>query len=126
MGAIIVVERRRRGEHPVFFRTGLGEKQRLDAEVAIAEQGYIQRTRSLEERVRTTHREISHGQRRLIAAEEGVRAAREQVRIGTIEFQNGRTTAFELVRLAGIRRRRAALFAGARAEREGGPLSSNS
>jgi len=85
---------------PLFFRSGLGEKQRLDAEVAIAEQRYIQQTRSLEERVRTTHREISHGERRLSAATEGVQAAREQVRIGIIEFQNGRTTAFELVRLA--------------------------
>jgi outer membrane protein TolC len=85
---------------PLFFRSGRGEKQRLDAEVAIAEQRFIQQTRSLEERVRTTHREISHGERRLTAAEEGVQAAREQVRIGIIEFQNGRTTAFELVRLA--------------------------
>jgi outer membrane protein TolC len=85
---------------PLFFRTGLGEKQRLDADVTIAEQQYIQQTRSLEERVRATHREIAHGERRLTAAEEGVEAAREQVRIGIIEFQNGRTTAFELVRLA--------------------------
>ncbi len=33
------------------------------------------------------------------AAREGVTAAQEQVRIGLIEFQNGRSTAFELVRL---------------------------
>jgi hypothetical protein len=31
---------------------------------------------------------------------DGVRAAQEQVRIGVIEFQNGRLTAFELVRLS--------------------------
>ena len=85
---------------PLFFRTGRGERDRLDAEVAIAEQRHIQQTRALEDRVRTTHRELSHGQRRLGAATEGVQAAREQVRIGLIEFQNGRTTAFELVRLA--------------------------
>jgi outer membrane protein TolC len=85
---------------PLFFRTGLGEKDRLDAEVVIAEQRYIQQTRRLEDQVRTSHRELSNGQRRLGAAREGVQAAREQVRIGMIEFQNGRTTAFELVRLA--------------------------
>ncbi len=39
------------------------------------------------------------GRRRMVAAREGVAAAQEQVRIGLIEFQNGRTTAFELVRL---------------------------
>ena len=33
------------------------------------------------------------------AAKNGVEAAKEQVRIGLIEFHNGRTTAFELVRL---------------------------
>jgi outer membrane protein TolC len=85
---------------PLFLRTGRGERDRLDAEVAIAEQQYIQQTRTLEDRVRTAHRELSNGQRRLSAATEGVQAAREQVRIGLIEFQNGRTTAFELVRLA--------------------------
>ena len=42
---------------------------------------------------------MSNSQRRLKAAREGVRAAQEQVRIGLIEFQNGRSTAFELVRL---------------------------
>jgi len=85
---------------PLFLRTGRGERDRLDAEVAIAEQQYIQQTRTLEDRVRTAHRELFNGQRRLSAATEGVQAAREQVRIGLIEFQNGRTTAFELVRLA--------------------------
>ena len=35
----------------------------------------------------------------LTAAKEGVDAAQEQVRIGLIEFENGRSTAFELVRL---------------------------
>jgi outer membrane protein TolC len=85
---------------PLFFRSGLGEKDRLNAEVAIAEQRYIQQSRSLEERVRASHRELSNGDRRLSAAKDGVEAAREQVRIGMIEFQNGRATAFELVRLA--------------------------
>ncbi|MFN0157574.1 MAG: TolC family protein [Bacteroidota bacterium] len=84
---------------PIPLRSGLGEQDRLDAELTIAEQRYIQHTRALEEQVRTSYRELSHGQRRLKAAREGVEAAQEQVRIGQIEFQNGRSTAFELVRL---------------------------
>ena len=49
--------------------------------------------------MRATHREVSHGRARRQAAREGVEAAQEQVRIGLLEFHNGRTTAFELVRL---------------------------
>jgi outer membrane protein TolC len=67
--------------------------------VALAEQQYIQQGRELEEEVRSSYRDLFHGQRRLKAARQGVTAAAEQVRIGLIEFQNGRTTAFELVRL---------------------------
>ncbi|MCH8125904.1 TolC family protein [candidate division KSB1 bacterium] len=84
---------------PIGFRSGLGEKDRLHAEVILAEQRHIEQARALEEQVRTSHRELFHGRRRLDAAIEGVEAAQEQVRIGLIEFRNGRTTAFELVRL---------------------------
>lgn len=84
---------------PIGLRSGFGENERLDAEVVIAEQRYIQQSRLLEEQVRTSYRDLYHGKRRLTAAREGVLAAQEQVRIGLIEFQNGRTTAFELVRL---------------------------
>ncbi|MGH7492339.1 MAG: TolC family protein [bacterium] len=84
---------------PIGFRSGLGEKDRLEAQVLSAQQNYIEISRLLEEQVRTTHRELSHGKARLKAAREGVEAAQEQVRIGVIEFQNGRATAFELVRL---------------------------
>ena len=84
---------------PIGFRNGLGEEDRLQAEVMIAEQRYIERGRALEEEVRSSYRELFHGRRRLEAAKEGVAAAQEQVRIGLIEFQNGRSTAFELVRL---------------------------
>lgn len=84
---------------PIGLRPGRGERDRLRAEVTIAEQRVIDQRRQLEERVRTSYRELDHGQRRLGAAREGVAAAREQVRIGLIDFQNGRTTAFELVRL---------------------------
>jgi len=85
---------------PIGLRSGRGERDRLQAEVMVAEQSYIQQTRALEEQVRANYRELFHGSRRLKAAREGVEAAQEQVRIGLIEFQNGRTTAFELVRLS--------------------------
>lgn len=84
---------------PIGFRSGLGERDRLDALAVIAEQRSIQQMRILEEQVRTSYRELFHGKDRLKAAREGVEAAQEQVRIGLIEFQNGRSTAFELVRL---------------------------
>jgi outer membrane protein TolC len=84
---------------PIGLRRGRGERDRLQAEVMIAEQVYVEQTRLLEELVRANYRELYHGSRRLRAAREGVDAAQEQVRIGLIEFQNGRTTAFELVRL---------------------------
>lgn len=84
---------------PIGLRSGLGEKDRLDAEVVIAEQRYLERSRSLEDQVRSSYRELQHGTERLRAAREGVNAAQEQVRIGLIEFHNGRSTAFELVRL---------------------------
>ncbi len=84
---------------PIGLRSGMGEKERLEAEVSIAEQQYIEQTRVLEEQVRAGYRDLFHGQHRLKAAREGVSAAQDQVRIGQIEFQNGRTTAFELVRL---------------------------
>jgi outer membrane protein TolC len=85
---------------PIGFRNGLGEKDRLQAELASAEARYTEQERSLEAQVRTTYRELVHGNERLSAAKEGVEAAGEQGRIGRIEFYNGRTTAFELVRLA--------------------------
>jgi outer membrane protein TolC len=84
---------------PIGFRNGLGERDRLEAEVLRAEQTYIETTRQIEQEIRTNHRVLIHAQRRTSAAHEGVIAAQEQVRIGRIEFYNGRSTAFELVRL---------------------------
>jgi outer membrane protein len=84
---------------PIGFRSGLGEKDRLDAQVLTSQQAYIEESRVLEEQVRGAYRELSHGKSRIVAARAGVDAAQEQVRIGLIEFHNGRLTAFELVRL---------------------------
>ena len=84
---------------PIGWRSGSGERDRLDAEVALAEQRLIQQERMLDDEVRANYRDLLNGKRRLKAAREGVEAAQEQARIGLIEFQNGRSTAFELVRL---------------------------
>ncbi len=85
---------------PIGFRPGLGEKDRLEAEVLSAKERYIELSRSLEQQVRSAHRQLSDGNDRLKVASDGVAAAQEQVRIGMIEFKNGRITVFELVRLS--------------------------
>lgn len=84
---------------PIGLRSGFGEQERLEAELTRAQQREIQLSRALEEQVRASYRDVSNVKRRLKAAKEGVEAAQEQVRIGLVEFQNGRSTAFELVRL---------------------------
>ena len=84
---------------PFGFRRSAGERDRLNAELSSARTRQTELSRALEEQVRAAYRELSHGQDRLSAAGEGVDAAQEQVRTGLVEFHNGRSTAFELVRL---------------------------
>ena len=84
---------------PIGGRSGGGERDRLRAQVMEAEARYLSAARLLEEQVRAAHRELYNGRRRLALARNGVEAAQEQVRIGQIEYRNGRSTAFELVRL---------------------------
>ena len=84
---------------PIGLRPGLGERERLRGEADRAYQQYIATKRKLEEAVRSAHQELLHASRRLTAARTGVVASSEQVRIGRLEYQAGRTTAFELVRL---------------------------
>ncbi len=84
---------------PIGLRSGLGEQGRLEAQVLSAQQRAVAVSRQLDEQVRATHRELSNAKGRLKAARDGVEAAQEQVRIGLLEFHNGRATAFELVRL---------------------------
>jgi outer membrane protein TolC len=84
---------------PIGLRSGFGEKDRVEANVLGAEQRYIEQSRALADQVRATCRDLWHGKARLEAARDGVDAAQEQVRIGLIEFHNGRLTAFELTRL---------------------------
>lgn len=85
---------------PLGGREGRGERDRLRGLLGRREQQLEAARRALDEEVRARHREVSNGERRLAVAREGVSAAGEQVRIGIIEYRTGRTTAFELVRLA--------------------------
>jgi len=84
---------------PLGLRSGRGARDELRAQVSLAEQRKVAVERSIEESVRANHRELVNGSRRLEVAREGLDAAFEQVRIGMIEYKNGKTTAFELVRL---------------------------
>ena len=85
---------------PIGFRAGAGDHQRLSAQADLAEQRAIATRRSLEERVRVAYRELDHASKRMEAAQSGVNASLEQARIALIEFRNGRTTAFEVTRVA--------------------------
>lgn len=85
--------------YPIGSRSGHGERDRLKAQVVQNEQRYITAKRNLEEQIRSTHRELQNGTRRLEISRTAIDAAQEQVRIGLIEYRNGRSTAFELVRL---------------------------
>jgi outer membrane protein TolC len=85
---------------PIGLRPGLGERDRLEAEAMNVEQRHIELQRILEQQIRAAHRELKNSSDRLKAATFGVEAAEEQTRIGRIEYQNDRITAFELVRLA--------------------------
>lgn len=86
--------------YPIGSRTGLGRRDEARAQVIMSEQNYIAAERLLEEQIRSSHRELENGIMRLQIARDQVKAAQEQVRIGLIEYHNGRSTAFELVRLA--------------------------
>ena len=85
---------------PLGNREGRGERDRLRARVVRAEQNLLAGQRILEEEVRAQHRELQRGTKRLEIATRGVAASIKQVEIGMLEYTNGRTTAFEVVRLA--------------------------
>lgn len=85
---------------PLGLRPGFGERERLQGEADRAYQQYLAVQRALEEQVRAAYQELLHAKERLKAASSGVVASAEQVRIGMLEYQVGRTTAFELVRLS--------------------------
>lgn len=86
---------------PIGFRAGAGEHARLEGEWRAAQQRYTAARRVLEDQVRAAYRALMNSKKRVEAARMGADASLEQVRIGLLEFRAGRTTAFELVRLAG-------------------------
>ena len=85
---------------PIGLRPGGGERDRLSAERLRSEQLYLNAKRTLEEDVRAYHRELLFASQRLNAAQEGVEASFEQVRIGVLDYDTGRISAVELVLLA--------------------------
>jgi outer membrane protein TolC len=86
---------------PIGLREGRGERDRLQAEAERAQAQLVAGQRSLSDEVRSGHRELVNASARLDAARRGVDASIEQVRIGVLEYNNGRSTAFEVTRLAG-------------------------
>jgi len=85
---------------PIGNREGRGERDRYRAEIVRAEQQLLSAQRDMEEEVRAQYRELDRGRLRLELATRGVNASIKQVEIGMVEYNNGRTTAFEIVRLA--------------------------
>ncbi len=86
---------------PIGLREGRGERDRLQAEAERAQAQLVAGQRTLTDEVRSGHRELLNATARLDAARRGVDAGIEQVRIGVLEYNNGRSTAFEVTRLAG-------------------------
>lgn len=84
---------------PLPLRSERGERARLGAEERRARASLTAARRAVDERIRAARRELVNSRERLTVAEEGLDASFEQVRIGLIEYENGRTTAFELVQL---------------------------
>lgn len=84
---------------PIGFRAGAGERERLQGEAERAQAALVAGQRALADEVRAQHRELLNATARLDAARRGVAASIEQVRIGVLEYNYGRTTAFELTRL---------------------------
>lgn len=84
---------------PLGLREGRGERDRLRADAERAAARLRASQLALERQVRGVHRTLSHGAQRVEIAGRGVEASRQQLRIGLIEYRNGQSTAFEIVRL---------------------------
>jgi outer membrane protein len=84
---------------PLGLRDGRGERDRLRAEFDREAQSLRRQELTLERDVRDAHRTLANGEHRLEIAGRGVDASSRQLRIGLIEYHNGRSTAFEIVRL---------------------------
>ncbi len=84
---------------PIGLRSGLGDYDRIKAEADRLADALERSRRVVADNVRVGYRAMINAKRRLDAAKMGADASREQVRIGILQYNNGRTTAFELVRL---------------------------
>lgn len=84
---------------PLGLREERGRRDRWASEAWRQEQLILESERRTENQVRDALRRLRHGRLRLELAQTAVTAAEVQVRIGLVEFSNGRSTAFELVHL---------------------------
>jgi outer membrane protein TolC len=84
---------------PLLRREQRGKRDVLRADLSRAVERYTILRDQIENQVRAAHREVAAGRDRVGIARQGVTASNDQVRIGMIEYKNGMTTAFELVRL---------------------------
>lgn len=82
---------------PVGWRAERGERERQRGGLERAQEALRAQTLALENAVRKAHREAQLSQEALRATRELVAAAREQERIGRLEYQAGRATAYDLV-----------------------------
>jgi outer membrane protein TolC len=84
---------------PLGWRADRGEYQRQLGFYERAQEIERAQRLALENAVRLAHRELESSQRALDAMREILRSAEEQARISRLEYQAGRTTAFEVVNL---------------------------
>ena len=82
---------------PIGWRSDRGERERQRGNYERAREAARATRLSLENQVRAAHREAEQSQEALRAMRTLTEAAREQARIGRLEYQAGRTTAYDLV-----------------------------
>lgn len=82
---------------PIGWRADRGERERQRALLERSQETLRAQELDLESSVRRAHREAVISQEALTAIRELVVASREQARVGRLEYQTGRTTAYDLV-----------------------------
>ena len=86
---------------PLGWRADRGERERQQGFYQRAIEALRAQRLALESAVRAAHREAEISQRELESARTLVAAAEEQTRIARLEYQAGRSTAYDLVNLEG-------------------------
>jgi outer membrane protein TolC len=82
---------------PIGWRADRGERERQRGLFERSQEALRAQELDLESSVRRAHREAVISQEALTAIRELVEASREQARVGRLEYQTGRTTAYDLV-----------------------------